>query len=152
LLNDRDIGELNSQGVNCIRTFAKRGLRVWGARTASSDPLNRYVNVRRTVLAIIRAMRQNLQWVVFEPNDPRLWKSISHAVSHFLVNLWRAGYFKGHAPEEAFYVKCDAETNPPEVRDAGQVVIEVGVAPVRPAEFIVFRLTEESTQVGPIAS
>ena len=152
LLNDKDIGELNAQGINCIRSFAKRGLRVWGARTISSEPLNRYINVHRTILAIIRAMRQNLQWVVFEPNDPRLWKSISHAVGHFLLNLWKAGYFKGHSPEEAFYVKCDSETNSPEVRDAGQVVVEVGVAPVRPAEFIVFRLAEESAQVGPIAS
>jgi phage tail sheath protein FI len=151
LINDRDIGELNQQGVNCIRTFAKRGMRVWGARTTSSEPLNRYVNVRRTILAIIRAMRQNLQWVVFEPNDPRLWKSITHAVGFFMLELWKAGYFKGRSPEEAFYVKCDQETNPPEVRDAGQVVVEVGVAPVRPAEFIVFRLTEESAEVGPIA-
>jgi len=150
LLNDRDIGYLNAQGVNCIRSFAKRGLRVWGARTASSDTLNRYINVRRTISTIIRSMEKNLQWVVFEPNDPRLWKSITHSVTFFLQELWKAGYFKGRSPEEAYYVKCDAETNPPEVRDAGQVVVEVGVAPIRPAEFILFRISEESAEVGPI--
>ena len=149
LLQDGDIGYLNQQGVNCIRPFAKRGMRVWGARTASSDPSNRYINVRRVISAIIRAMEINLQWVVFEPNDPRLWKSITHSVSFFLTGLWKQGYFKGRSPEEAFYVKCDGETNPAELRDAGMVVVEVGVAPVRPAEFIVFRIAEESAEFGP---
>ena len=149
LLNDNDIGYLNSQGVNSIRSFAKRGMRVWGARTVSSDSLNRYINVRRTILTIIRSLEKNLQWVVFEPNDPRLWKSITYSVTDFLHGLWKAGYFKGRSPEEAFYVKCDGETNPPEVRDAGQVIVEVGVAPVRPAEFILFRISEESAELGP---
>jgi len=150
LLDDQDIGQLNGQGVNTIKSFAKRGLRVWGARTASSDPVHRYINVRRTISAIIRSMEKNLQWVVFEPNDPRLWKSITYSVSFFLLNLWKAGYFKGRSPEEAYYVKCDAETNPEEVRAAGQVIVEVGVAPVRPAEFIVFRVSEESAELGPV--
>ena len=150
LLQDNDIGYLNSQGINCIKSFNKRGMRVWGARTASSDPISRYINVRRTISAIIRSMVQNLQWVVFEPNDPRLWKSITHSVSFFLMGLWKQGYFKGNSPEEAFYVKCDQETNPQESRDAGQVVVEVGVAPVRPAEFIVFRVAEESAELGPV--
>ena len=97
-------------------------------------------------------MQKSLQWVVFEPNDPRLWKSITYSVEFFLLNLWKGGYFKGRSPEEAFYVKCDAETNPPEVRDAGQVIVEVGVAPVRPAEFIVFRVSEESAEIGPVSS
>ncbi len=150
LLADEDIGHLNAQGVNALKTFAKRGMRVWGARTASSDSGSRYINVRRTISAIIRSMERNLQWVVFEPNDQRLWKTITHSVSHFLNELWRSGYFKGRTPEEAFYVKCDTETNPPEVREAGQVVVEVGVAPVRPAEFIVFRVSEETAEFGPV--
>lgn len=150
LLNDGDIGYLNAQGVNCLKAFTKRGIRVWGARTAASDPMQRYINVRRVISTIIRSMETHLQWVVFEPNDIRLWKSITHGVSFFLLELWRAGYFKGRSPEEAFYVKCDGETNPPEVRNAGMVVIEVGVAPVRPAEFIVFRVAEESAEFGPI--
>ncbi len=151
LLGDKDIGYLNSHGINCIRSFAKRGMRVWGARTVSSDPMTRYINVRRTITSIIRSMEVNLQWVVFEPNEPRLWKAITFAVSHFLQKLWKAGYFKGRSPEEAYYVKCDGETNPPEVRDAGMVVVEVGVAPVRPAEFILFRIAEETAEFGPAA-
>jgi hypothetical protein len=151
LLTDGDIGYLNQQGVNTIKCFAKRGMRVWGARTVSSDPMHRYINVRRTLSGIIRAMEQNLQWVVFEPNDIRLWKSITFSVSYFLLGLWKQGYFKGRSPEEAFYVKCDAETNPPEIREAGQVIVEVGVAPVRPAEFIVFRVSEESAEFGPVS-
>jgi hypothetical protein len=149
LLQEQDLGYLNQQGVNCIRSFAKRGLRIWGARTTSSDPINRYISVRRTISTIIRSMERNLQWVVFEPNDPRLWKSISHACGFFLTQLWKAGYFKGRSPEEAFYVKCDAETNPPETRAAGMVVVEVGVAPIRPAEFIVFRISEENADTEP---
>ena len=152
LLRDGDIGYLNEQGVNCLKSFNKRGLRIWGARTSSSDPANRYINVRRTISAIIRSMSRDLQWVVFEPNHPRLWKSISHTVSLFLQELWKANYFKGRSPEEAYYVKCDAETNPPEIRDVGQVVVEVGVAPVRPAEFIVFRVAEETSDLGPGAT
>jgi phage tail sheath protein FI len=150
LLQDSDIGYLNDQGVNCIRSFAKRGIRVWGARTTSSNGLNRYINVRRVILTIIRSMVNNLQWVVFEPNDARLWKTLQTDVAFFLMGLWRKGYFKGRSPEEAFYVKCDSEINTPELRDAGMVVVEVGVAPVRPAEFIVFRISEETAEVGPV--
>ena len=100
--------------------------------------------------AIIRSVSRDLQWAVFETNGPRLWKALSNAVSLFLLQLWRKGYFKGRSPEEAFYVKCDFETNPPEVRDAGMVVIEAGVAPIRPAEFIVFRVSEETAEFGPV--
>ena len=150
LLRDGDIGTLNAAGVNAIRAFNKRGIRIWGARTVSSDPLQRYINVRRVISTIIRSMETHLQWVVFEPNDTRLWKSIHHSVASFLLKLSKKGYFKGRSPEEAFYVKCDAETNPPEVRDAGQVVVEVGVAPIRPAEFIVFRIAEENAELGPV--
>ena len=96
-------------------------------------------------------MVANLQWVVFEPNDARLWKTLQTSVAYFLKGLWRQGYFKGRSPEEAFYVKCDAEVNTPETRDAGLVIVEVGVAPVRPAEFIVFRISEETAEIGPTA-
>ena len=150
LLTDDHVGTLNAQGINAIKSFAKRGMRIWGARTATSDTAGRYINVRRTISSIIRSLDRNLQWVVFEPNEPRLWKTITHSVAFFLNELWRKGYFKGRTPEEAFYVKCDGETNPPEVRDAGQVVVEVGVAPVRPAEFIVFRVAEETAEFGPV--
>ncbi|NOZ02339.1 MAG: phage tail sheath family protein [Deltaproteobacteria bacterium] len=143
LLREEDIGYLNSEGINCIRTFSTRGLRVWGARVMSSDPQFRYVNVRRILNSINRAMNTNLQWVVFEPNLPSLWKTVTRNVTHFLLDLWRKGYFTGSTPEEAFFVKCDDETNPPEEREAGRMIVEVGVAPVRPTEFVVLRVAQE---------
>ena len=109
----------------------------------SSDPQYRFMNVRRIMNDINKAISTNTQWVVFEPNVPSLWKTVSRNVSSFLVELWRRGFFQGEKPEDAFYVKCDDETNPPEVRDAGQLVVEIGVAPVRPAEFLVLRLAQE---------
>lgn len=149
VLQDADIGYLNGRGVNCLKYFPTRGVRIWGARTVSSDPNTKFVNVRRVLNGIIRAVGTNLQWVVFEPNHPRLWKSVTRNVSFFLRDLWRLGYFKGRVPEEAFYVKCDHETNPTELRDAGYLVVEVGVSPVRPAEFIVFRVQQAVEEVGP---
>jgi hypothetical protein len=142
VLQEEDIGSLNHRGINCLKYFPARGIRIWGARTVSSDRALRYVNVRRTLNAIIRSLNTDLQWVVFEPNSPALWKTVHRNVAYFLSQLWEQGYFQGRSPEDAFYVKCDHETNPAEVRDAGQVVVEVGVAPVRPAEFIVFRVTQ----------
>lgn len=143
LLREEDIGYLNSEGINCLKPGSTRGLLVWGARAMSSDPQFRYLNVRRILNAINKAMNTNLQWVVFEPNQPSLWKTVSRNVTHFLVDLWRKGYFTGSTPEEAFFVKCDDETNPPEERDAGKLIVDVGVAPVRPTEFIVLRVAQE---------
>ncbi len=142
VLQDEDIATLNERGINCMKYFPARGIRIWGARTVSSDSSQRFLNVRRVMNTIIRTMNTGLQWVVFEPNNPRLWKIVDRDVTYFLMTLWEKGWFKGEVPEEAFYVKCDEETNPPEVRDAGQVVVEVGVAPVRPAEYIVFRIAQ----------
>lgn len=144
VLREEDIGALNAGGINCIKSFSNmRGLRIWGARTMSSDPQSRFINVRRTLNAIIKAINTNLQWVVFEPNLPSLWKKVTRNITDFLMHLFRAGYFSGETPEEAFFVKCDEETNPPEERDAGRLIVEVGVAPVRPSEFIVVRLAQE---------
>jgi phage tail sheath protein FI len=148
LLED-DIGYLNSKGINCIKYFPMRGIRVWGARTVSSDTALRYVNVRRVISTIIRSMVTNLQWVVFEPNSPKVWKTLEREVTHFLYGLWQRGFFRGAIPEDAFYVKCDYETNPLELRNAGILVVEVGVAPVRPAEYLVFRVEQEVEEVGP---
>lgn len=152
ILRDEDIGALNAEGINCLRSASVRGLRVWGARVICSDPQYRYVNVRRTMNAIVKAMNRHLQWVVFEPNVPSLWKTLTRNITDFLVDLWRKGYFTGRTPEEAFFVKCDDETNPPEERDAGRLLIEVGVAPVRPAEYMVLRVAQEmqgGTEGGP---
>ncbi|MEV0481015.1 MULTISPECIES: phage tail sheath family protein [Streptomyces] len=142
---------LNPIGVNCIRAFPGRGIRVWGARTVASDPAWRYLNVRRYFNYLEESILAGTQWVVFEPNDEALWARIRRNVSAFLVNEWRAGALFGSRPEEAFYVKCDAETNPPESVDVGRVVCEVGIAPVKPAEFVVFRLAQFSDGTGELA-
>lgn len=146
-LNDAEQGVLNPAGVNVIRFMTGRGVLVWGARTLTvSDPEWRYVPVRRLFIMMEGSIRRGTQWVVFEPNDERLWKSIRRDVSAFLMLLWRQGALQGATPEEAFFVKCDAETNPPEVIDAGRVVIEIGVAPVKPAEFVIFRIGQSSAE------
>lgn len=133
---------LNPLGVNCIRSFPGRGIRVWGARTLSSDGAWRYVNVRRLFILVEASLDAGMQWVVFEPNDRTLWAKVRRDVKSFLKVIWRSGALFGNTPDEAFYVKCDDELNPPEIRDLGQLIIEVGLAPVKPAEFVIFRLTQ----------
>ena len=134
---------LNPQGVNVIRNI-NGNITVWGARTIGGDRNGewKYVNVRRLFLFLAESIDEGTQWVVFEPNDMALWGKIKRNVSAFLTNVWRSGALFGASPAEAFYVKCDEETNPPEVRDLGQVVTEIGVAIVRPAEFVIFRITQ----------
>ncbi|MDH3461505.1 MAG: phage tail sheath subtilisin-like domain-containing protein [Burkholderiaceae bacterium] len=132
---------LNPNGVNCIRFFLNEGIRVWGARTlAASSSEWRYINVRRLFSMIEESIARATRWVVFEPNDVSLWKRIIRDVRAFLMLLWRQGALMGRTPDQAFFVKCDEETNPQEVIDAGQVVILIGVAPVKPAEFVIFRI------------
>jgi hypothetical protein len=133
---------LNPIGVNCIRTFPGRGIRVWGGRTLSSDGSWRYINVRRLFIMAEASIDTGLQWVVFEPNDRMLWARVRRDVTSFLRTVWLSGALFGSTPEEAFYVKCDDELNPPEVRDLGQLIIEVGMAPVKPAEFVIFRISQ----------
>lgn len=132
---------LNPVGVNVIRFFRDAGLLIWGARSiAAASSEYRYINVRRTMNMIKESIEQGTRWVVFEPNDSTLWRSITRDVSAFLTGLWRNGALRGATPEEAFYVKCDAETNPQDVIDRGEVVTEIGVCIVKPAEFIIFRI------------
>ncbi|APR87695.1 Phage tail sheath protein FI [Minicystis rosea] len=132
---------LNPQGVNCLRRV-NGNIRVWGARTVggSANADFTYVNVRRLFNYIRGSIEQGTQWAVFEPNNPDLWGRITRNVTAFLQIVWQSGGLIGETADKAFYVKCDAETNPPAVRDLGQVVTEVGVAITRPAEFVVFRL------------
>jgi phage tail sheath protein FI len=130
--------------VNCIRAFPGRGIRIWGARTLSSDPAWRYINVRRLFNYLEESILLGTQWVVFEPNDVRLWGTIRRNISAFLREEWRRGALFGASAGEAFYVKCDEETNPPASIDAGQVVCEIGICPVKPAEFVIFRLAQYS--------
>ncbi len=131
---------LNPFGINCIRAFPGMGIRVWGARTLSSNPSWRYINVRRLFNFVEKSIERGTQWVVFEPNEPRLWGRVRRDVSAFLTMVWRDGALFGTAPSEAFFVKCDGETNPPASRDLGRLIIEIGMAPVKPAEFVIFRI------------
>jgi phage tail sheath protein FI len=134
---------LNPQGVNAIRDL-NGNIRVWGARTLGGDRNAewKYINVRRLFLFLRESIDEGTQWVVFEPNDRSLWAKITRNVTAFLTNVWRDGALFGATPAEAFYVKCDEETNPPELRDLGQVVTEIGVAVVKPAEFVIFRISQ----------
>jgi phage tail sheath protein FI len=134
---------LNPQGVNVIRKL-NGNILVWGARTLGGDANGefKYINVRRHFCYLKDSIDKGTQWVVFEPNTPELWAKIRRNISAFLTLEWRKGALFGTTPQEAFYVKCDAENNPPALRDLGQVVIEIGVAAVRPAEFVVFRLSQ----------
>lgn len=134
--------ELNPEGVNCLRAFPGRGIRVWGGRTLSSNTAWQYINVRRLFIMVESSIDAGLQWVVFEPNNTDLWAKVSRDITAFLRIIWRSGALFGTTPEQAFYVKCDEELNPPEVRDLGQLIIEVGLAPVKPAEFVIFRITQ----------
>ncbi|MCX5748004.1 MAG: phage tail sheath family protein [Proteobacteria bacterium] len=138
---------LNPKGINAIR-FLNGGIRIWGARTLSSDPSWRYINVRRLFIMVESSIERATQWVVFEPNDHRLWKRVQRTIASFLTLLWRNGALMGTSPEQAFYVKCDDETNPPEVIDAGQLVVEIGLAPVKPAEFVIFRIGQMASGGG----
>ncbi|MEN3357530.1 MAG: uncharacterized protein V7637_1512 [Mycobacteriales bacterium] len=144
LLSKGEQDLLNPIGVNCLRAFPGRGIRIWGARTLSSDPAWRYLNVRRLFNYLEESILLGTQWVVFEPNDDRLWSSVRRNITGFLTEEWRRGALFGRTAEEAFYVKCDRDNNPPESIDIGQVVCEVGVAPVKPAEFVIFRLSQFS--------
>ncbi|MCR5435642.1 MAG: phage tail sheath family protein [Treponema sp.] len=142
-LTDAEQELLNPKGINCIRDFPGRGIRVWGARTISSNPEWRYINVRRLFCMVEQALQNGTNWVVFEPNTRDLWKKITRNITAFLLNTWRSGALFGDTPEEAFYVRCDDELNPPESIDAGYVVCEIGLAPAKPAEFVVFRVSQK---------
>lgn len=142
--NFREQELLNPLGINCIRTFPNRGIRVWGARTLVEPDKTewRYISVRRLISYIEKSIELGTQWVVFEPNDEDLWARVRRTVSNFLERIWREGALFGASPQQAFYVKCDEELNPPETRMLGRLYIEVGVCPVRPAEFVIFRVSQ----------
>lgn len=144
--NFREQELLNPLGINCIRNFANfnRGIKIWGARTLV-EPDNiqwRYIPVRRLMSYIEKSIEIGTQWVVFEPNDQRLWGRVTNTVSSFLERLWREGALVGASSAEAFFVKCDGELNTPDTMMLGRLYIEVGVAPVRPAEFVIFRISQ----------
>ena len=137
-----DQESLNPKGINVLRRFSGVGNVIWGARTVSVDPEWRYLNVRRLFLFLEESIQENTSWVVFEPNGRTLWKSIERNVSAFLKLQWLQGALSGNTEEQAYYVKCDEETNPPESIDLGRVITEIGVAPSKPAEFVIFRISQ----------
>ena len=141
---------LNPQGINCIRNFNNSNILVWGARTMGGDENGeyKYINVRRLMIYLRESIEEGTGWIVFEPNAPDLWAAIRRNVTDFLTTVWRTGALFGATPEQAFYVKCDEETNPPELRDIGQVVTEIGVAVVKPAEFVIFRISQWQSSSG----
>ena len=134
--------ELNPQGINCLRTFRGRGPLVYGTRTTAANPLWKYVNVRRLFLYLEESIQEGTQWAVFEPNNERLWARVRQSVSNFLTDVWNDGALMGETPEEAFYVKADRSTMTQNDIDNGKLVVEVGVAPTKPAEFVVFEITQ----------
>jgi phage tail sheath protein FI len=148
-IGDLDQEPLNRNGVNCIRSFPGRGIRTWGARTLAtdSDPEWKYLNVRRLFNYLTASIARGTSWAVFEPNDEMLWGQLRIAVTNFLMGAWREGSLFGASPDQAFFVKCDAETNPPDLIEAGQVNIRVGVAPVEPAEFVIFQISQHQPAV-----
>jgi phage tail sheath protein FI len=135
---DQDV--LNPEGVNCLRFFEGRGNRVWGARTISSDPEWMYVNVRRLFIFLEHSIDRGTQWAVFEPNNEALWLRIRLTIESFLTEVWRTGALMGTKPEEAFFVRCDRTTMTQSDLDNGRLICLIGVAPTKPAEFVIFRI------------
>ncbi|WP_078121778.1 phage tail sheath family protein [Thiosocius teredinicola] len=148
-LNAAQADHLNAVGINTLRQFPQRGLRVWGARTLSSDPEWRYVNVRRYFIFLQHAINQGTEWSVFEPNDEPLWAQIRQIVETFLDDQWRMGRLAGSKSSNAFFVRCDRTTMTKADIDAGRLIVQVGVALVRPAEFVVIRIGQKTADARP---
>jgi phage tail sheath protein FI len=142
-------GFLNPLGVNCIRAFRGRGLRIFGARTLSSDTNWIFLNVRRLMCMIEQAMEVALQWAVFEPNNFYLWQKVTLGATTFLTALWQQGAFVGNSAAQAFFVRCNQQTNPLATTSVGQMLAVIGVAPTQPAEFVIFTIgrTQDTLEV-----
>lgn len=139
---------LNPFGVNCLRFFPGRGYRVWGARTTSSDPEWKYVNIRRYFNYLEQSIDRGTQWAVFEPNGPQLWTNVRDTISAFLYNEWISGALLGNSPAEAFFVKCDRSTMTQNDLDNGRLICLIGVAAVKPAEFVIFRIGQKTADAN----
>lgn len=136
---------LNPKGVNLIRSFPGQGIRVWGARTISSNASWKYINVRRLFIFLEESIKANTSWAVFEPNDTTLWIRVQRTISVFLTNMWRTGSLAGASPEEAFFVNIGRDTMSQDDIDNGRLICVIGVAPVKPAEFVIFRITQKTS-------
>jgi hypothetical protein len=135
---------LNPKGINLIRFFTGQGVRVWGARTCSSNSIWKYVNVRRLFIFLEQSIKNGSNWVVFEPNDEALWARVNRTIYSFLQGVWRTGALMGTTPDEAFFIKCDRSTMSQDDIDNGRLICVIGVAPVKPAEFVIFRITQKT--------
>lgn len=144
LYNTGEQDILNPMGVNLIRSFPGRGIRVWGARTISSNGLWKYLNVRRLFIYIEESIRVNTNWVVFEPNSETLWGRVTRTIESFLATCWRDGALAGTSPEQAFFVECGLTTMTQDDIDNGRLICQIGIAPVKPAEFVIFRITQKT--------
>src|SRR6185437_10343094 len=139
--NEADSERLNAAGVDVIRKFAGQGIRVWGARTTSPDSEWKYVNVRRLMIYLEQSIERGLDWAVFEPNDAALWIAVRRSIENFLRRFWRAGGLQVAKRDEAFFVNCDRDTMTQDDIDNGRLICLIGVAPVKPAEFVIVRIT-----------
>ena len=142
-----NVGEqdmLNPKGVNLIRRFPGAGIRVWGARTATSRPLWKYINVRRLFIYLEESIKANTNWVVFEPNDPALWARVQRTIEIFLEGVWKSGALAGGGPGDSFFVDIGTNTMSQDDINNGRLVCVIGVAPVKPAEFVIFRVTQKT--------
>ena len=139
---------LNPIGVDVIRDFRShgRGIRVWGARTMSTDGQWKYVNVRRLFIFVEQSIDRGTQWVVFEPNDDTTWGRVRRSIENFLTTVWRSGGLMGTKQEEAFFVKCDLTTMTQDDIDNGRLICYIGIAPVKPAEFVIFRISQKTIE------
>lgn len=142
--NEGEQDILNPIGVNLIRAFTGRGIRVWGARTISSNGLWKYLNVRRLFIYVEESIKANTNWVVFEPNSSVLWSRVTRTIETFLATCWRDGALAGSTPSEAFFVECGPTTMTQDDIDNGRLICKIGIAPVKPAEFVIFRITQKT--------
>lgn len=142
--NEGEQDILNPIGVNLIRAFTGRGIRVWGARTISSNGLWKYLNVRRLFIYVEESIKANTNWVVFEPNSTTLWSRVTRTIETFLATCWRDGALAGSSPSEAFFVECGPTTMTQDDIDNGRLICQIGIAPVKPAEFVIFRITQKT--------
>ena len=142
----REHDMLNPKNINVLRFFPGRGNRVWGARVVTSDAAWKYINVRRLFIYVEESIDEGTQWVVFEPNDEPLWARVRQTITNFLTSVWRSGALQGAKPDEAFFVKCDHSTMTQDDIDNGRLICVIGIAPVKPAEFVIFRIQQKTIE------
>jgi phage tail sheath protein FI len=145
-ISNLQLETLNPRGINCIRIFAGRGILVWGARTLSSNPEYKYINVRRLMIYLEQSLKRGTAWASFEPNNAATWAKVKLQAEDFLMQAWKDGKLQGTKQDEAYFVKCDRTTMTQSDLDEGRLIVQVGVAPVKPAEFMIFRVSQTAVK------